>query len=768
MARLRLGIVGVVIGVLFLAMFARLYSLQVLNAPGYSAAAVSNQVRTVTVQPPRGDILDAAGNPIVDNTTTEAVTLSRYIAQQNPSVVPRLASVLHMTPAAVTAALNDNQFSNYVPVPIATGVPTSVIVYIAEHQSDFPGVSAQAISQRNYPYGATASQLLGYLGPINQSQLAQSKTYQAGDLIGQSGVEASYNNWLYGKPGSTELSVNSAGQVVGTVASTPPTPGDNVQLSLDLGLQKATQAALAYQINKVRGTFIAGAGAGGGGAYAAAPGGAAVVMNPRNGQVLAMASYPTYNPSVWVGGISNAQYANLTSPSSDEPMLNRAIQGLSAPGSTFKLATATAALNTGLITPSTIIDDATATFVVPGCTVGKCVFTEADATGLGPIDLSTAIAASDDVFFYNLGYDFYKAYQTNGQYGFTPIQQTANAYSLGVGTGIDLPGESTGRVDSLAVRKQLCAEAPKVFCPNGPPTWYVADQLEMAFGQGGTLITPIELADAYATFANGGTRYQPQVVANVVSPSGKLVKPFAPIVTGHVPLSPANHAAMLQGFIGAVQNPNLGTAGGTFAGFPFSKMQVAGKTGTATTNHPVPNSLFVAFAGKDLANPRYVVAVLIEQAGYGASDAAPVARNILQYLIAHPAGQVIPPKPSPAQIPELATTTTTTTPPTTTTSSTTSTTQPVTTQPVTTQPVTTQPVTTVAPQASTTTTSSTGVSTTTTTITGSTTTTTVTRSTTTTTAARATTTTTAAPATTTTTARPTLTTAPGTKLGAGG
>ncbi len=654
-ARLRLGLVGGVIGVLFLAMFARLYSLQVLKSTGYTQLAAANSVQPVSVAPPRGNILVRSGQVLAGSAVTEAVTWSDYAAKQHPAVVGRLAKVLHMTKAQVMTALNSKQVTEYVPIPIATNVSKSVIVYIAEHSSEFPGVSAQAISQRTYPYGDTASQLLGFLNPISGSEIKepQYKGYSAGDLVGQSGVEDSFNSSLYGKPGTTDLLVDSNGQVVGTGTTTSPTAGDSVQLNLDLSLQQTLETALSTAILNVRGTYVQQANT-----DAAAPAGAAVVMNPETGAVYAMASYPTYKPSEWVGGISTSDFNALNDPNNNEPLLNRAIQGLYTPGSTFKLATSTAALNTGLITPSYYYNDATGSYTAVGCT-GQCTFTDDDSSAQGEVNITDAITVSDDVFFYNIGDMFYNAYETNGEYGFTPIQKAANAYSLGKGTGVDLPGEEAGSVDSYANREANCVGAPKSD-PNCPATWYAGDNIEVAFGQGQTVVTPLELADAYATFANGGTRYQPQVAADIVDAQGKVVKRFAPVVTGHVKMSAANHNAMLQGFLGVVQSPK-GTAYGPFQGFDFSKLDVAGKTGTASTNHPVPNSLFVAFAGADINNPQYVVAVVIEQAGYGSAVSAPVAATTLKYLEAHPVGPIKAPKPSPVLVPELTPPSSTTT-----------------------------------------------------------------------------------------------------------
>ncbi|MGH9066266.1 MAG: penicillin-binding protein 2, partial [Acidimicrobiales bacterium] len=659
-----------------------LYYLQVLSSHQYTHLAAQNQTRQVADPAPRGLILDRGGKPLVADQTTEVITLARQAATNHPKVVGRLAQVLHMSSAQVKAQLNNNQYSPYRPVPIKSGVPATTVVYLAEHQAQFPGVSSQLEAQRSYPYGPTAAQLLGYTGAISATELKKlrSKGYRAGDQVGKSGVEASFERWLHGQPGMTKLSVDAKGTVVGTVSHKAPVPGDNVQLSLDLGLQKTAGKALANEIHSLQGKVIPGTG----GLTAQAPAGAAVVLNPENGAILASASYPTYNPSVWVGGISGSAYKTLTAKSSQYPLLNRVTQGLYTPGSTFKLATATAALKTGLITPSTPYND-TGTYHIPGKCTGKCTYHDAGGEVLGPLTVTGAIAKSSDDFFYNLGVKFY--FQSP-KYGPTPIQNTAHAYGLGQATGVKLPDEYNGRIDSPAERKKLHALAPKVY-PKA--TWYPADNLEMAFGQGQTVVTPLQLANAYATFANGGTRYQPRVAAQVVSPAGKVVKASKPVVTGHVALSPADHQALLDGFVGAVQRTG-GTAYNTFKGFNFSKLDVAGKTGTATTGLPIPTALFVAFAGKDIHHPQYVVAVVIEQAGYGAAGAAPVARQILQYLSDHPLAPVATPRPpaSATVTPSAPTTTTaptttsTTTPPATTTPPTTATPSPATTAPATT------------------------------------------------------------------------------------
>lgn len=623
--RNRVRVIGFAVAAIFSAMFARLYALQVLQSSSFKAQAVANQVRQVVDPAPRGLITDRNGNLLVGNKVIESVTLSPNVASQHPSVIPKIAKLLGITVSSIQKSLKNLEYSPYEPVPIAEGVSKDKIIYISEHQSEFPGVSYRLTTQRVYPEGTTAAQVLGYVGQVSQAELKtlSKQGYQPGDAIGKSGVELSFEKYLRGKPGVSKLEVNAFGQVVGTMSQTAPVPGNNLQLTLDLGLQQAAAKALAAEINKLSGTYDPYF-------HLRYPQltGAVVVENPNNGQVLAMASFPTYNPSVWVGGISSSEYKALTSASSRYPLINRAIAGQYTPGSTFKLATATAALRTGLITPNYYYYD-TGLFTIPNCKSGMCSFHNSGGERLGLLNITKAITASDDVFFYHLGYMFYV---NQSKYGPDPIQQAANAYGWGKPTGIDLPGEAAGLVDSPATRARLHKEYPSAYPYD---TWYTADQLEMAFGQGETLITPIQMANAYATFANGGTRYQPQIASGIVSPSGQVVKKFAPVVEGHVTLSATDRNAMLKGFEGAVQSP-IGTAGATFAGFPFNKFPLAGKTGTASVTGQEPDSWFVGFG--PVQKPKYVVAAVIKNGGFGASAAAPVVRSIFEYLLNHPVG----------------------------------------------------------------------------------------------------------------------------------
>ncbi len=676
---LRLRIVGIAMIGLFAVLGLRLWALQVLQAPAAAQAVVANQIRSVPTTPTRGLILDRNGNPLVGNVTTEQITLSRVSAQQDPSVIGRLAALIGETPAQIQADINNQQYSLYKPVPILSKAPLTDIVYIKEHQAEFPGVTSIQTTQRTYPQAELpgpaqsaypAAQVLGYVGTINSAELKSrgSHGYMAGDDFGQSGLEYQYETALRGSPGRQLLEVDPKGQVAGVLKSVASKPGDNVVTNIDTNLQQVADNALAAQVQSLKRTYDPSCLNAQGtkvGCYPQPTGGAVVVMSPQTGAVYAMSSYPSYNPSVWVGGISQASYSALSDPANNVPLLNRAIQGLYTPGSTFKLNTATAALQAGLITPNTPFYDS-GVYKTPDCQYQSttCIFRDSAGDTAGTYNVSSALTVSSDAFFYNLGYLFYNQ---QAKYGQTPIQDQAAQYSLGQLTGIDLPGEVQGRVDSQAVRVKLHAENPKAF-PN--TTWYTGDNIEMAFGQGGTYITPIEQAVAYSTFANGGTRYAPQVAAAVVSPTGQVVKKVTPQVTGHVAISPSSYQALLTGFTGVVQNPT-GTGYGSFQGLNFPD-GIAGKTGTAdTTPGKEPTAWFVGFG--PTADPQYVVVCVVDQAGYGATAAAPVVRDIFSYLATHPIGPAaIPPSETAVQAtkgiqlpgtPSSSTTTTTSTQP---------------------------------------------------------------------------------------------------------
>ncbi len=626
-ARLRLSIVGIIVVSLFSALFARLWYLQVMDTGTFQALATQNQVRVVHEPAPRGRVLDRKGRPLVENRGYQAITVTRKDVEDRPDVVTRLAALLNLPGEELEKRIADRRYSPYKPVPVAENVPEELVVYLREHNEDFPGVAAAAVAERIYPHGGLAAHVLGYVGEINDRELAprRSKGYRLGDDIGKSGVEQAFEADLRGIPGQTRLEVDANGNVLlPPLSSRPPRQGSDVQLTIDLDVQALAEESLNKGLEAARSTYDRAAGKG-----FVAPGGAVVVLDPRDGSVLALASAPAFNPGDFVNGIRPDVFAALQDPANRFPLTNRAIQGQYAPGSTFKLFTSLAALRTGLITPtSTVLDEGS--YKLRSCRGQKCVWRNAGGRSYGRVNLARALTVSSDVFFYDLGANFWFGGGQNAQ----AIQAAARELGLGARTGIDLAGEMRGRIPDPASRKELHEKYPKAF-PNG--RWYAGDNINLSIGQGDTAVTPLQLANSYATFANGGTVFSPRVAARVLEANGRTLRELKPSSLSSVAMDPAHRLAVLQGLVGAVAQPD-GTAAGAFAGFPLDVLPVAGKTGTAEVNRKQDTALFAAFA--PVAAPEYVVAVVMEEAGFGGSVAAPVARRILQGLAGSPPGPV--------------------------------------------------------------------------------------------------------------------------------
>lgn len=617
--RLRLSVLAFVTLGLLAVLLVRLWSIQVVHTTSASRNVFQATTRVVATPAPRGTIRARGGAVLAGDTSELVVTLKTSIDYAttpqtrvaSPVAEEDLSTLIPgLTVAAIAKQLNNEQYGPYTPVPVAEGISASAAIQIQENPSEFPGAAVVQEYVRNYPQNSTAAQMVGYL---------------ASNLSGETGLEKSYNTALSGKLGKETILVDPTGTPVQTVSSTPAVPGDTVVLNMDMPLEKVVTNALANQIAALRAGTAAGSGP------VPADWGAAVVLGSK-GQVLAIASDPSYNNNAWVGGISNAAYSALQAQVG-YPLNDYALTGDQPPGSTFKIATATAALDSGLWSPGNIYDD-TGHFILPG---GQ-VLHDASGEFPGPIDISTAITISSDDFFYNLGALFW---DERSVYGQTPIQNMAASYGYGQPSGIDLPGEAPGWVDSAKIRKALHAYAPQLYTV-AQEQWYLGDNVEMAFGQGETVVTPLEQAEAYATFANGGTRYAPELAAALLSPDGKIAKVIAPKVMARVPLPASTYDAMLAGFEGAVQNPS-GTAYGAFVGFNFNNWLLAGKTGTAdVAAHSAvqPTAWFVAFGGPKNSSTRYTVAVEVDQAGYGANGSAPVVRQIFNYLYAHGIGKL--------------------------------------------------------------------------------------------------------------------------------
>ncbi|MGI8753842.1 MAG: penicillin-binding protein 2 [Acidimicrobiales bacterium] len=630
---IRLTILVVVTGCLFGALFARLAFLQVVNAPSSQRIVTNTGLRKIYTQAPRGDILDRNGQVLVGNRTSEVIEVQRQQAASNPAMKARLAALLGMTPNQLDVALNDNQYSPFAPVPVLRDAAPSQILYVQEHQSLFPGVQATTETLRDYtPAGKASANVVGYVGAISSAGYAKVKNqgvYQPGDQVGLSGVEAEYEAVLRGAPGIERVQVNAKGDVLGVVSTTAPVQGPNLKLSIDGAVQMAAESALLQGQAAARGTFD-----GVTGRDFISPGGAAVVENPKDGTVLALATNPVYDPNDFVGGISQAKYAAYQDPASNDPLLDRTIQGQYAPGSTFKLVTATAALQKGLITPTSPFNDG------GHIKIGNQLFKNDQGAAYGTIDLQRAITVSSDIYFNTLGADFWNMRGTLGPDAF---QNVARSYGFGSALGLKLPNEFPGKIpDPASVATDYKAH-PHAF---GTGSWYTGDSAQIAVGQFEDLVTPTQLANAYSTFANGGTTYVPRLALDTETQDGKVVQTFTSQTKGTVPLAPDQRAAMVAGFTGVVNDPN-GTAFGVFHGSPLSKMDIAGKTGTAQATPKQSTSVFTSFA--PASNPTYEVTAFMEQSGYGASVAGPVVRQIYDKLYNLPPEPIVSVATSPGQ-----------------------------------------------------------------------------------------------------------------------
>jgi len=616
----RMTALAVVVACLFGALFVRLWYLQVLDSNQFQVAAQQNGVRLVYTPAPRGHILDRNGKVLVDNQLINVITVDRPTVDKNPGEIERLAALLDESGEAVKLAIANDHYTDLAPVPIVTNPTAGQITYVKEHAEDFPGVDVAQQVQRLYPYGSLAAHLLGYVGEINASELAGRKGqgYKQGDEIGKAGVELAYESELRGTPGVIKYEVNSQGQVIGRIGTQQPVPGHDIRLSIDLNIQTIAENSLLQGLQVARATVDRDKGSAFAGQTYPAPAGAVVVQDPQNGQILALASQPTYNPSEFVPVISQANYDALNSPSAHDPFEDRATSGLYAPGSTFKLVTATAAIDHRLITPTTPYDDQG--FIK----VGGQLFRNDGGLGYGDVDLQQALTVSDDSYFYNLGAEFWESGKSLG------LQDTAHLYGFGAATGIPIGGESSGVVPDPTTRRKEKEEFPTLYETG---TWYTGDNILLAIGQGELVVTPLQLSNAYATFANGGTLYQPQVAIAVEGQGAQPAQPVLPKPVRQVLVPADARAAMLAGFEGVV-NSGDGTAHGAFAGWPFATIPVAGKTGTAQVQNKEPTSVFTCWAPAD--NPKYEVTVFEEQAGYGASAAAAVARRILAGIYGMP------------------------------------------------------------------------------------------------------------------------------------
>jgi penicillin-binding protein 2 len=594
---LRISIITGLAIAIFSVLFLRLWYVQVLSGDKYRQEANDNRIREVRVQAPRGDILDRNGKVMVANRTQLAVEVSpEDLPPPGPErsrELHRLSDVTDMDMKEIRKTLLDGDRSAPGgPVILKKGLGVDKVYYLRENQSSFPGVTVERVFTREYRQGTIAAHLFGNVGEVTAEQLKQARYagLKQGDQVGQSGIEYEYDRYLRGRPGTDRVQVDALGRPTTQLRSKPAESGDDVRLTIDSSLQAYAEGAI--------GSF-------------GLPG-AFVAMNAQNGEILAMGSEPSFDPSIFTRPITQSQYRALTSRQTDAPLANRAIQGLYPTGSTFKPITATAALQNHLIGPNTIYND-TGTLKLDTLTLhnaGKAIN--------GPIDMSDALKVSSDLYFYNLGIKA-KASKGGGQ-----IQDWARNYGLGEKTGIDLPAEVDGLIPDPAWRNRLYQE----HLTDRP--WTVGDNVNLAVGQGDLEADPLQMAVAYAALGNGGTVVTPHLGDDVESVTGKVLEEIRPAPRRHLDISPTTRDTIMTGLTRAAMEPG-GTSYPVFGHFPFA---VAGKTGTAERPNQPDQSWYIVLA--PARNPQIVVAVTIERGGFGADTAAPVAARILEQYFKKP------------------------------------------------------------------------------------------------------------------------------------
>jgi penicillin-binding protein 2 len=664
-ARLSLLVVQIFIFSLLVGLLGRLFYLQVAAGPKYRDAALSIQSRDVVTPATRGLIVDSSGVPLALNRVGIAVTVDRTKIDRQPdkgvAVLQSLATLLGLEYKDVyqrtrlcgelAKGLRAGCWtgSRFQPIPITKEADPEVALRIVERSDQYPGVSATPVSIRNYPgnAGVNGAHLLGYVGPLTDSDLsgANGRSYFRSETIGKAGLEIQYDNYLRGTPGIKTVIVDRKEAVTSTSQNTKPIGGNHLVTSIDARVQAAAESALADAVRRARASGNR------------SDGGAAVVMDVTNGQILALASYPTYDPNAFERGLTVAEAESLYSEKGGVPALSRALQGLFAPASTFKSVSVVAAANAGY--------DLNASYDCPSqVEVGTRAFQNFESKAQGRISLKKAIAVSCDTIWYRIAFDEWlrdgglKPKSDANDY----FYNAAKGFQIGVKTGIDLPSESSGRLADREWRKAWYAQNKDFYCnyktraPKSQQTAFLVqlayencldgdkiragDAVNFSIGQGDTVITPIKQAQMYAAIANGGTIWKPTVAKAIVKTDGTVIKTFGKEKLGTIPADKATlkflHSALREVVIS-------GTGAGVFSGFPIA---ISGKTGTAEVFGRNPNgskkantSWFASYGPTE--KPRYAVVMMVSQGGFGASTSGVGVRKIYETLLGVQGSKVV-------------------------------------------------------------------------------------------------------------------------------
>jgi penicillin-binding protein 2 len=683
-ARLSLLVVQIFIFSLLVGLLGRLFYLQVAAGPKYRDAALSIQSRDVITPATRGLIVDSSGVPLALNRVGLAVTVDRTKIDRQPdkgvAVLQSLATLLNLQYADIyqrTRLCGELPKgsragcwigSRFQPIPITKEADSEIALRIVERSDQYPGVSATPVSIRNYPTsaGVNGAHLLGYVGPLTDADLsgANERSYFRSESIGKAGLEIQYDEYLRGTPGIKTVIVDRKEAITSTSQNSKPIGGNHLVTSIDARVQASAESALADAVRRARESGYR------------SDGGAAVVMDIKNGQILALASYPTYDPNAFERGLTVAEAENLYSEAAGVPALSRALQGLFAPASTFKSVSVVAAASAGY--------DLNASYDCPSqVEVGTRAFQNFESKAQGRISLKKALAISCDTIWYRIAFDEWlrdgglKPKSSANDYFYT----AAKGFQVGKKTGIDLPSESSGRLADRQWRKSWYEQNKDFYCnykeraPKSQQTAFLiqlayencldgdkiraGDAVNFSIGQGDTVITPIKLAQMYAAIGNGGTIWKPTVAKAIVKTDGTVVKIFSPEKLGAIP---ANKETMK--FLNSALREVVvsGTGAGVFSGFPIA---ISGKTGTAQVFGKNPNgsqksdtSWFASYGPTE--EPRFAVVMMVSQGGFGASTSGIGVRKIYETLLGVQGSKVISAKilfPSgapPAVLPKIS------------------------------------------------------------------------------------------------------------------
>ncbi len=605
------------VGAVFAAIFTKLWSMQMVSSDYYEQLSVSNQTRTVTTPAPRGRILDRNGEPLVTNRGSLTVSAYRSLADDTLTV-RHLANVLGMPYVAVRRNIQDYNESAQSLHTVASDVRLSTVAYLQEHAALFDGVEVLERTERVYPYGELAAHVLGYTGTITSEQLqAQSDssddsdtsdestgtssiTYQSGDIVGQTGVELQYEHLLQGIRGEQTVQVNASGTVTSRSDAVPAEPGSDIKLTLDLNIQQACENGLAHAM-EVALKY----------GHTEATKGACVCLDCTNGEILGMASAPKFDPSVFIGGVSTDVWNQLNSEENGSPMVNRAIGGQYMSASTIKPFSALAGMRYGVYTENQTTN----------CTGWWTGFGEADGkwcwyhSGHGVMNLRSGIVNSCDPVFYDLGKAFF--YDEDNPEG---LQEMFRSWGFGSKTGVDLAGEASGRVPDAAWKDEYFSSWSE-----SDRAWTGGDLTNIAIGQGDILVTPLQIACAYAGIANGGKEYVPHVFLSAVARDGEGdAVSYEPKerLTGDFGKE-SDLETVKSGLNGVIYEESADQA----AHFTNLSVTVEGKSGTGQKSGEDDYSWFVVYAPAD--DPKYVVASIVEQGGYGSTASLYAVRDVL-------------------------------------------------------------------------------------------------------------------------------------------